>query len=163
MKLFEIPIYALSKDALMKRYEKQKNKIINKLELERTQNRDMRKINHIIDLGTYPQRLWEYNHIVGYIIIGFDERDIYFQQYVPAKPIERYRWMNRKNKTFLMDNCLTGCHFYYHNCKTDEELRNRLHKMLEGVIQNVDKRFYVDMEAFEQADRLIDYSRLLGN
>lgn len=161
MKLFEIPVYALSKDALIKRYEKRKNELIKELDLERTQKGDERKINQIIDLGTYPQRLWEYNHVVGYIIIGFDERDIYFQQYVPAKPIERYRWTNTKNKTFLMDNRLTGCHFYYRNCKTDKDIRSKLHDMLEDIVQHVDKRFYVDMEAFQQADRLIDYSRLL--
>lgn len=161
MKLFEIPVYALSKEALRERLEKRKKRIIDDLDFIRTQSGNEEKINHIIEIETYPQRLWEYNHVVGYIIIGFDERDIYFQQYVPARPIERYRWMNKKNKTFLMDNHLTGCHFYYRNCKTDKDIRNKLHDMLEGIVQHVDKRFYVDMEAFEQADRLIDYSRLL--
>lgn len=40
-----------------------------------------------------------------------------------------------------MDNHLNGRHFNYHNYKTDKEIRNRLHQMLEDIIRNIDKRF----------------------
>ena len=62
-----------------------------------------------------------------------------------------------------MNNQLNGYHFNYTHCKRGEDIRLGIHQMFDDIIRNmVDKRFFVDREAFDQVDRLIDYSRLLG-
>ena len=163
MKLFEIPVYALSKDMLMKRYEEKRKHLVEKWDLMGTQNGDEKRIKEIIYLVTYPQYLWDYNHIVGFINIKYNSRDIAFEQFVPAKPIERYRWDNRKQKMFLMNNGLNGYHFYYRGMRTGKDIQDRIHLMLDDITNRIkkEKHYYVDREAFDQADRLIDYSKLL--
>lgn len=160
MKLFEIPVYAISKDALIKRVKAKKEKTIKKYDLSRDFD-DKRIPQRIIDLETYPQRLWNYNHIVGFITISIEEHDIVFDQYVPANKVERYCWDSNK-KIFLKDNELNGYHFPYNTLKTGDEIRERIHDLFDEIADKiVDKCFYVDREAFNQADSLIDYSRLL--
>ena len=161
MKLFEIPIYALSRDSLMKRYSNRRKKLIDKLNLIRTQNGDQNTINHIIELETWPQRLWDYNHIVGYIVIRVDSTDISFEQYTSVESIKRYHWNSKKAKVFLKKNMINGYHFYFRNYNGGE-IRSKIHQMLDDIINRmVDKRFFVDREAFDQADQFIDYSKLL--
>lgn len=163
MKLFEIPVYALEKDILLKRYREKRNRLISDFGSVESFDGNDQRMNLAIDMCTYPQRLWEYNHIVGFITVCVEFPDISFEQYVPVKPVERYCWTSRKNKIFLMNNQLNGYHFNYTHCKRGEDIRLGIHQMFDDIIRNmVDKRFFVDREAFDQVDRLIDYSRLLG-
>lgn len=164
MKLFEIPVYALKQSTLKERYMAKRQKLIDEFDLVRTQNGNAQKIDNIVEMETYPQRLWNYNHIVGYIVISVNSTDISFDQFVPAHVLKRYYWDNKTSKTFLRSNHLSGYHFCYQNLSTDAEIRSRIHEMLEEIIsKTVNQRFYVDREAFDQADRLMDYSRLLNN
>ena len=161
MKLFEIPIYALNRETLMKRYSDRKNKLLDRAVRAQTTEEDQERI---IEINTWPQRLWDYNHIVGYIVISIGINDVSFELYVPADTIERYHWDNKSKKMLLKNNQINGCHFNYRNMKTDKEIRNRIHQMLDDITQRmIDKRFYVDREAFDQAEKLIDYSKLLKN
>ena len=56
MKLFEIPVYALSKEVLAERVE---NRI--RSFRDRYPDFDFSKNKQILDLDMYPQRLWHYN------------------------------------------------------------------------------------------------------
>lgn len=163
MKLFEIPVYALSRDMLLRRYREKRMEIIKERDLIRVFDGDEHKINEKVGLFTYPQRLWDYNHIVGYITICVDSCDISFEQYVPTKPVERYRWSSYTRKVFLMNNMLNGFHFNYRNLNSGEEIQDKIHQMLDDITNrlNREKHYYVDREAFDQVDRLIDYSKLL--
>ena len=161
-KLFEIPIYALRKEVLLERYSIKKAKMIKENDLSHRFRDEPRKIEQIIEIETYPQRNWDYNHISGFIVISKDDKDIRFDLFVPANEIKRYHW-DSKEKTFLLDNHLNGYHFRLETMKSEEMLRKTIHEFLDEIIERiVDHRFFVDREAFDQIDQLLDYSKLLN-
>ena len=106
----------------------------------------------------------EYNHIVGYIVISYDISDVSFDLYLQAQGIHhksRYHWKT-KQKWFLADQHLGGYHFRLDEKLSSEDIRERIHTWLDGLIQNkVPKSYYVDLEAFSSIDRMIDYRYLL--
>ena len=61
-KIIEIPIYALDKSTLRVRYEKYAEA------LRRDVFPDIKEetFQRCLESETYPKRVWEYNHIVGY-------------------------------------------------------------------------------------------------
>ena len=155
MKLFEIPIYALTKEKLHERVEKH----IVKLKNEHPDAPE-ETIKHVIELTTFPQRLWDYNHIVGYIVISKEDNDIVFDEYLPVETVQKYYWTS-KQKRFIQNTGLVGTHFRISNMKTSEEIRNQIHEFLDERIKKLKKGYYVDREAFDAADALLDYSKLL--
>ena len=162
MKLFEIPVYALSKEALVHRVEKVRQKV-------RIDGADScaseESIKRAIDLETFPQRLWEYNHIIGFIVISKKGDDIILDWYSPEPIFQRYYWRSTK-KHFLQNAQLSGYHFYLGNLKTGEQLRKLLKKLItdfEKKLQLNNRYYYADLESFNNIDRFFDYERVLSN
>ena len=62
VKLFEIPIYGLSRETLKERYEKYSDNFHQKYPDATVESSEI-----CIELEKGSQRSWEYNHIVGYI------------------------------------------------------------------------------------------------
>lgn len=158
MKLFEIPVYALSKKALEKRVEKSRQKI----RFEGTDSqRSKETIKRVIQLETFPQCMWEYNHIIGFIVISQDSYDVILDWYAPEPSIQKYYWHSQK-KIFLQNKQLGGQHFYIGNMKNGEQLRTRLNELVKGFARTLSKKgYYADLEAFNNIDALLDYERLL--
>ena len=158
MKLFEIPIYALTKELLSKRVEDQIRRIRERCN---TPNMTDEIMNHIIDIETFPQRVWDYNHIIGYIVISYTGTEVKIDLFEVTPPFEKYHWESKKKK-FLQNTIQLGTHFYLGQMKSGEEIRIQLKSLLAEIIDDITSRgYYVDTEAFENTNNLIDYSRLL--
>lgn len=156
MKLFEIPIYRYSKIELKKRYDRYISSLMTKF-----QSITEETANNIIELETYPQRLWDYNHIIGYIVVKKEYSDIVIELYLPEPMITRYYWHSIK-KIFLYNTHLNGHHFYIGDMKNGAQLKKQLHTLLDSLISDIEKKkYFVDSEAFESIDELLDYDRLL--
>ena len=159
-KLFEIPVYAMDKDALMKRYdlfcEKYKEKSILLEASEET-------IRRCIEIEAYPQRLWQYNHIVGYIMIGIDGRDIEFKVYLPTPRIEKYYWKSKK-KRFLYDIRANDAYCRIEKDYTNGDIRREIAQTLNGIIkEHIPSNYYVDLECFERLNKFLNYKEFLSN
>ena len=160
MKLFEIPVYRFSQEVL-----KIKVSEARMVFETRMQNPVHPQSEEYLKKGSamhfFPCSLWDYNHIIGFIVISKDCEDIIIDQYIPAQDIERYRWDSTKKK-FLMNAQLSGNHFYIGNMKSGSQLREELQAHLNSLIAKIEKQGqYVDREAFDAIDRFLDYDELL--
>ena len=156
--LFEIPIYGISPSNLWKRFSERKEAI----EAEcADRNVDSNHVNTLLMIETYPYRLWQYNHIVGYIRISTDGQDMNFDVFLPVGQRQRYRWIS-KRKVFVYDIHANGTHFYLGDMKTNDKIQQRLAEMLRGIIKyHVPKRYYVDTSTFDSTYRYIDYMSII--
>ena len=158
MKLFEIPVYAMSKETLAKRVEQKSLKI-------RSENAGRKiteeHIKQIIALETFPQSLWEYNHIIGYIVISKDRNDMALDWYAPIPGIQKYYWTSH-TKYYVQNTQLNGCHFYIGNISSGEQLKEKLKALVTGYAEELKKvGYYADLEAFSNIVELLNYEKLL--
>ncbi|MBR2869688.1 MAG: hypothetical protein IKB88_11590 [Clostridia bacterium] len=152
VKLFEIPIYALSKGSLSKRYNRTVEKIKNKYP-----EADQESLSKTVEFLTYPQRLWEHNHVVGYIDIISEKQDIVFEIYLPYPKVERYHW-NSKNRIFLYNVMANGTRFYVDKNISNSEIQTKIFEMLDWIIKDlIPKRYYVDRATFDAVNMHVDY------
>ena len=155
-KLFEIPVYAVSRKELSRKVKLLRLKIRN--EHERCSREHMIAVE---ELATYPYRLWDYNHIVGYIRISTEGRDIFFDVFLPESKRERYRWKS-KRKILLYDTSANGTHFYVNDRMTNEDIQVRTAEMLQLVIKNlISKRYFTDTEAFNNLNGQLNYIEIM--
>lgn len=155
-KVFEIPVYALTREQLRHKFVKFVDSWKEKNPYASSEN-----LRRCIEIETYPQRLWEYNHIVGYIVISTDRYDILFDLYLPTPLIERYIWTS-KQKRFLYNIQANGTHFHMNDKLSNMEIQKKIQEMLNGVIKrHIPERFFVDLEAFKTLNRMIDYKLIL--
>lgn len=159
MKLFEIPVYALTKEKLSVRVEEERQRIKNSFRENSAATEEFKQF--CMGQFVYPECLWEYNHIVGYIVIRKEKRDMILEWYAELPRTTRYRWKSSKKK-FLQNMQLNGYHFYIGNIKTGEELSDRLHDLVYGFSEELKKkRYYADLDAFDNLTPFVDYSKLL--
>ena len=155
-KVFEIPVYALTREQLRHKFVKFVDSWKEKNPYASSEN-----LRRCIEIETYPQRLWEYNHIVGYIVISTDRYDILFDLYLPTPLIERYIWTS-KQKRFLYNIQANGTHFHMNDKLSNMEIQKKIQEMLNGVIKrHIPERFFVDLETFKTLNRMIDYKLIL--
>ena len=155
-KVFEIPVYAFGKEQLRDKVAKFSDSWKKKnpqIVPETTQR--------CIEIESYPQRLWEYNHIVGYIVISVEGYDIQFDVYLPTPHMDRYIWKS-KQKHFLYNTHANGTHFYVDEKLSNTQIQQKTQEMLGGVIKgHIPKRFVVDREAFDRVNGMVDYRSIL--
>ena len=156
MKLFEIPVYALQRNDLAKRVGKAYEDFREQHTLA-----DEETVKRGWDRESFPQRLWDYNHILGYIVISKVGDEIELLWYSSTFCLQRYKWKSRQ-KHFLQREQLSGYHFYCGNLASGDQVRARTTDMLMSFTKTLKKKgYYVDLEAFNSINPLIDYDKLL--
>lgn len=157
-KFIEIPIYALDKSTLCARYKKYVET------LRRDVFPDIKEeiFQRCLEIETHPKRIWEYNHIVGYIVIGYEIGDILFKVYLPTPQKQRYMWKTSK-KTFLYDIHANGTHFRVDGSMSSQDIQHEIADMLNSIIkEQVPKKYYVDRQAFDNINSKIDYLKIIN-
>ncbi len=162
-KLFEIPIYAFSPGQHQQRLSRYKASL--QQAYENTHGRgNTSKMNEWIYLVCHPFQLWDYNHIVGYIVISFDKADINFDLFLQAQGQynkTRYQWRTTQ-KWLLESQRVGGWHFRLEEIDPNETIKSKIESLLDGMIRElVPQKYYVDKEAFSTMNRLADYTRLM--
>ena len=156
VKIFEIPIYAISPSKLKERV----CKYISKLE-KLLAHLDKDTSDRVIEIQTFPMRNWDYNHIIGYIRIAVSKSDILFNVFMPLPTPKRYVWTTSK-KMLVQDMCTNGTHLYLGLIKNNEEIREEVAKMLSHIIdKHIPARYYVDRAAFDIVNENLDYMSII--
>jgi hypothetical protein len=157
-KIIEIPIYALDKKTLRLRYDK----YVEVLRREVFPNVNEDTFQRCLEVETYPKRIWDYNHIVGYIVIGYEFGDVVYKVYLPTPHKQRYIWKSSK-KTFLYDIHANGTHFRIDKNMSTQDVQYEIKDMLNSVIkEHVPKKYYVDSQAFDNINDNIDYLKIFN-
>lgn len=151
--IFSIPIYAMSPDELNRKY----NEKINALNREFPNMVDQR----IIDYNTFPQRIWQYNHIVGYIEISAKLRDVYFNVYLPPKN-KKYYWLSNQ-KVFLALEIPDNPHFIVFGDDSNDEIINKIYERIKEIQKCLPQRYYIDLMCFDNIVPYLDLRSLLFN
>ena len=155
-KLFEIPIYALSREVLSERYESYKRKFS-----KRFPNADVETTAFCIAHTVFPKNTWDHNHIVGYIDIIYENNDIVFEIYLPHPEIKRYNWI-RSNKVCVRNVGALGTHFYVDSEMNNNDINKQIKEMLNWVIKDfVPKKYYVNREFFDILSGHVDYISII--
>lgn len=155
-KIFEIPVYAFSRRMLCKKEGLFRRELWKGHETCSKEHMDA-----LVALVTYPFRLWDYNHIVGYIRISTDGCDILFDIFLPTPQRERYRWRSGR-KVFLYDISANGTHFYVNGKMTNTDIQERVAEMLQAAIKtHVPQKYFADTEAFDNLNRQLDYRKIM--
>ena len=158
-KIFEIPIYALSRSKLQKRV-KNAEEAYKKEYLQSHLKPDNNHYRECLRLLLYPQRLWDYNHIIGFVLIKSDGQDILFEEYLPYKTVERYHW-KVSTKHFVVNQMSPGMHFPIGE-KPSQEIKENIQLFLNEFENRLKKRGYVlDREAFDNIAPYIDFKKLV--
>ena len=158
-KIFEIPLYAIDEKELKKRvaqYLKKNNEFYNCTETneEIIKNTVLREI--------YPKNVWNYNHIIGYIVVYIKKNEIIFQRYSPYKEVKRYVW-NTDRKKYLCDSLLNGARIPISKTMTNGEISDRISCFIDRIAGDVLNRNQVmDKSAFVNIYKYIDYRQLLN-
>jgi hypothetical protein len=156
IKLFEIPVYAMSREKLSRKCEQ----VCAKLRSEHVGCSEDH-VNAIVALSVHPQRQWDYNHIVGYIKISANCQDIIFDVFLPTPQRERYLWQSGQ-KVFLYNISANGTHFYVSERMNNRAIQDRTAEMLCSVIKtHIPSRYYVDTEAFDHLNKHMDYRSIM--
>lgn len=158
VKLYDIPIYAISPSKFKKRVWKYI------LELkERYENLEQDKVTRIIDMQTFPMRSWEYNHIIGFIRVTATKNDIIFDVFLPQPTPKKYIWTTTK-KVHVQNMFANGAHIYLGSLRNNKEIREAISNMLSHIIDEyIHERFYVDCEAFDVVNKHLDYMGIMQN
>lgn len=152
-KLFEIPIYALSRKELDKRIKKDRTAFIT-------------KNNHIpediaVDVFdnkfTLYKRNWDYNHIVGYIQIFKQGNNLKLELYLIVEPQSKYYWKSNRKK-FLRKQFTNGCNIYLGQYENNIQVSKKLDCLLNDLKKNyIPSRYYIDTETYDNTKEYIDY------
>lgn len=164
MKLFEIPIYAFSRTELKKRIKKWKKKY-NEKESEMLMN---------------ERKQYDYNHIVGFIVINYKDCDITGALYLPhllshfmVKGTEgvleedaykrKYIWHSSR-KTFIEKMDINGAGFFGDNLQNHEivQIIDDLLAMIQESVYGYNKKYYIDYEVYNNTKNCIDYTNLFS-
>ena len=160
MKLFEIPVYAFTRDGLDERVLRKKESL--KASSFTGRSVDRAHIEKVLEFAVSLFKEWDYNYIVGYIVVIKEQKEIELCLYFPNPEIHRFRWYS-KRKHYLRKTEDNGLHFYIGNIRKGEELKKRIEESVYGVANDLKakKGYFVDLETFNNLAPLIDYDILL--
>ena len=152
-KIFEIPIYALSRKELNKRVKNVKAGFIAKNNYIPEEIAEDAYNNHL----TLYKRNWDYNHIVGYIQVLKQGNDLKLELYLTVEPQNKYYWISNRKK-FLRKQHLNGYRIYLGQYKNNNQVLEQLDSLVIDLQKNyIPSRFYVDTEAYDNTKEYIDY------
>lgn len=152
----KIPIYAMSEKTFCEKWKNYKIRCIDDFQQGGHSKEEAEKgFNKIY----YPQTVWKYNQIIGYIEILVSKQDVIFEKYFCLKK-EKYYFKTTK-KCFIEQNYQTGNHFYAANI-SNQQIIDKIRKWLETEISNNKIRYY-DLSEFNNIVEYLDIKSIMKN
>lgn len=153
--LFEIPIYTMDKEKFENKWRKKEQRYFEMSSCETFE--EYKKETRI---SFCPCNIWQYNQIIGYIIISVSKNDVWFGRYLAD--IDRIIF-DSKQKRFMNNKPMNGMHFYTSGMD-NSKIISLTKEMLENVVkQFIDKKYYVDKTVFNNLIDNVDLKGIMQN
>lgn len=153
--LFEIPIYAMSENEFNARCSKKREKLYTDfIKHGHTDESAKRGVSDCF----YPNYLWKYNLIIGYIKVSVSAIDVIFEIFCSLDKMFR---IDSKKKHFIENWHCNGTHFYAIDKSetiVKQEIRTWLKDIEEEYLQG---RFYIDYSTFNNIFDFIEIKEIM--
>lgn len=151
-----IPIYSMSEDTHYNKWKHYKNKCVTEFQQNgHTKEESEKGFNEIY----YPQTVWKYNQVIGYIEILVSKQDVIFEKYFCNKK-EKFYFKTTK-KYFIEHNYQTGNHFYAADI-SNKQIVDKIREWLKIEINKNKKRYY-DLSEFNNIIDYLDIKSIMKN
>lgn len=153
--IFEIPIYSMREDKFHKKWKDYKdNSIKHFLEL----NDELGDYELWFDKFNFPQSVWKYNQIIGYIQISIKEKDVIFDLWLCRD--KRYVYKTNK-KNFIEYMPTNGLHFFTNNI-SDKQIKMEIDKFLKIIERDfIKKNMYLDKTIYNNLINNINIKNMI--
>lgn len=153
--LFEIPIYTMDKEKFENKWRQKEQKYF-----EMSSCETFEEYKKETRLCFCPYNIWQYNQIIGYIIISVSKNDVWFERYLAD--IGRIIF-DSKQKRFMNNKPINGMHFYTSGMDNSKIIA-LIKDMQESVVkQFIDKKYYVDKTVFNNLIDNVDFKGIMQN
>lgn len=148
--VFEIPIYSMSEEEFNRRWDKRK-KFLTEYFMDHGGDGEERA--EIVYTGHYPQYVWKYNQIVGFVEIAAAPRDISFNIY---KTLDKKMVAVSKTKHFIQNLHSISKHFPIGK-KSNEEIVREIDAWLESIAQELSKTMCLFLDTYNIVKYHLDF------
>lgn len=156
IKIFEIPIYAMTQKEFDRRWDRDVSKAVEKIE---EYNKEQFQKGY--ELEHFDQMIWRYNQIIGYLVISFKNGSIWFDKYLTEDKIFRVK---SYSKHIIKDCKLSGYHFYVKPNIENKEIRANIIEWIKLFEkEHLNKRYYLDKDNFLNILKYIDFKTMIRN
>lgn len=161
-RLFEIPIYGINEERYQAKHKLAAAKFANNsLTLLRCENVEAEK-DRLRDIYFECEyKSFEYNQIVGYIVIGINAMDLFFTLYLSDK---RYRFNAMRVERSIKKIVRPGNHVYIGSSKTNDDIATIIKRWLHLEVVELNKKhknYYVDTTALDNIVNDLDYLSII--
>lgn len=154
--ILTIPVYSMTEKDFDNRWN---TKIETDIEKFVSNGCQREEATRIIRRLYFPQTIWKYNHIIGYVEITSQQWSIFYDLYIPTN--KRFAY-NRKGISYSQNIGLNGWHFYVDEKQTNEEIVLEMRKWLFAIQkEHLPKGLYLDTSVFESLINFVDIKLLL--
>ena len=158
-KLLEIPIYSMSKETFLKRWNNRYDKRVQDLMLSGHRTYETAKKDARV--CTFPYNVWEYNQIIGYIVISISFNDVYFHQFRSLDSVYRF---DSRVKHFIQHTERVNNHFPVLSHYTNEEIKENIRHWVYSLSKEIESDgHYLDISAFENILGYLDIRRFIDD
>lgn len=159
IKLFEIPIYYTNSNIFNKKWDKERTRIITKLLYSGHSQSDAENFFKEI---SGDKRFWEYNQIIGYLVISIQDNDVNISLFMSKKQKIIF---NKKSKVYIKAYPDRESHFYVSTRTTDIDIKARILEHIEEhkkTIKDIHKNYYLDMTIFNNLIEHINIQQMIS-
>lgn len=155
--IFELPIYSMSKEEFKRRWDNWEKKTYEESVLMENPAEKAKEIVKEIIKTWYPQNVWKYNQIIGYVEIAISYRDIVFNI---SKTMDTRIHAVGKTKHYIQDIMVNGMHFSIDNM-TNAEIVIRIDEYLDSIEHKLTKPLYLYRNTYDNVKNHIDFNELV--
>lgn len=153
--LFEIPVYAMNEKEFDKRWGKKKSKMYEEL-VKHGHTEECAK--EMIYSLCFPNSVWKYNQVIGFINISISRTDVWFDIYLSLD--KRFCAVSKK-KHFVQDIHANGTHFYTSD-KSNDDIKQTIRTWLKMIEKDyLRNSFYVDYSSYNAIINYIDIKQMM--
>lgn len=155
--LFEIPIYSMSEGKFNVRWRKKRKQLFDKfMSSGHTKESALQGVDHCY----YPQWLWRYNQIIGYIKVSVTRLDVLLDLYCIM--CDRL-YVDSSKKQYIVDWYPNGTHFNVVG-KTNDEIKQGIRCLLQSIEKDhLNGRYYIDYTTFNNIFENVDIKTIIEN
>lgn len=148
IKILEIPIYSMKQEVFSKKWN-------NFFEKNYPKNEYFEDVKRIY----FPRTVWQYNQIIGYLVITYSQNTIWFNEY---GTLDRNIHAVSKTKHFIENMYLGGYHFHIEDTMSNKGIQEEILYWINSFEKDImNKNYYLDKENFIYLLKYIDIKNLI--